>query len=95
MYKLQSSQNLDLSLVWSQYLNPELLAFAVYTLHTELLFIMKSKSQKMGLLLSEFAVTLNTSVTLTECSVQILPESQLWRIKDIYQQILVIMYLVG
>lgn len=70
--------------MWSQYLNPELLAFAVYALHTGLLlFIMKSKSQKIWLLLSESAVTLNTPITLTECPVQILPESHLWRIKDI------------
>lgn len=81
MHKLQSPQNLDLSLVWGQCFNPELPDFEVYALYTKLLFITKYKSQKTWLLLPKSAVTLNTPITLT-----ILLESLLWRIRDICQQ---------
>ena len=43
MYRIQSLPNLDLFLMWS----PELSDFEAYALHTELLFIMKCKSQKL------------------------------------------------
>ena len=45
--KLQFPQSLDLSLVWSQYVNPELPDLEVYALHTELLFIVKYESENI------------------------------------------------
>ena len=44
-FHFSSPESLDLSLVWSRYVNPELCAWEVYALHTELLFIVTYESE--------------------------------------------------
>ena len=46
-FHFSAPRSLDLSLVWSRYMNPELYAWEVYAFHTELLFIVTYESENI------------------------------------------------